>query len=257
MITLKASLVLRSFGRAHLKKARSRVNTLIYTRPDYSCTPRASLKRGSAHSHSPSLEASLFCSSWRVVYGRRMFPGPAEPSGFWGPLKYTPRGLRAPHWLRRFQRQQSARDRMSSSYEETRSRGGGSSRDLKMASSSSSSLEGGLPPPPHQNRIRQVCDFFHFNIASIGPVSRETTPQLRMPRNETVRGVADFTPQKVGKGREICALENLRVFWQKTSNDLQGSSCASFWPSMSVNTTSALQPFMWGFHEQLSVKSHW
>ncbi|XP_078799910.1 uncharacterized protein ank2a isoform X9 [Oryzias latipes] len=44
---------------------------------------------------------------------------------------------------------------MSSSYEETRSRGGGSSRDLKMASSSSSSLEGGLPPPPHQNRIRQ------------------------------------------------------------------------------------------------------
>ncbi|XP_036068929.1 ankyrin-2 isoform X4 [Oryzias melastigma] len=44
---------------------------------------------------------------------------------------------------------------MSSSYEETRSRGGGSSRDLKMASSSSSSLDGGLPPPPHQNRIRQ------------------------------------------------------------------------------------------------------
>lgn len=44
---------------------------------------------------------------------------------------------------------------MSSSPEETHSRGGGSNRDLKMASSSSTSLEDGNPPPLHQNRIRQ------------------------------------------------------------------------------------------------------
>ncbi|XP_037554211.1 ankyrin-2 [Nematolebias whitei] len=43
---------------------------------------------------------------------------------------------------------------MSSSPEESRSRGGGSDRDSKKASSSNSSLDGG-PPPPHHNRIRQ------------------------------------------------------------------------------------------------------
>ncbi|XP_040891162.1 ankyrin-2 [Toxotes jaculatrix] len=44
---------------------------------------------------------------------------------------------------------------MSSSPEESHSRGGGSDRDLKMASSSNTSLEGGPPPPLQQNRIRQ------------------------------------------------------------------------------------------------------
>uniref|UniRef100_A0A3Q1JH90 Ankyrin 2a, neuronal n=1 Tax=Anabas testudineus TaxID=64144 RepID=A0A3Q1JH90_ANATE len=44
---------------------------------------------------------------------------------------------------------------MSSSPEESHSRGGGSDRDLKMASSSNTSPEGGHPPPLHQNRIRQ------------------------------------------------------------------------------------------------------
>ncbi|XP_076741061.1 uncharacterized protein ank2a isoform X2 [Maylandia zebra] len=44
---------------------------------------------------------------------------------------------------------------MSSSPEESHSRGGGSNRDLKTASSSSTSLEDGNPPPLHQNRIRQ------------------------------------------------------------------------------------------------------
>ncbi|XP_072239411.1 uncharacterized protein ank2a [Leuresthes tenuis] len=44
---------------------------------------------------------------------------------------------------------------MSSSPEESRSRGGGSDRDLKTASSSNTSLEGGPPAPLHQNRIRQ------------------------------------------------------------------------------------------------------
>ncbi|XP_041838578.1 ankyrin-3 isoform X3 [Melanotaenia boesemani] len=44
---------------------------------------------------------------------------------------------------------------MSSSPEESGSRGGGSDRDLKTASSSNTSLEGGPPPPLHQNRIRQ------------------------------------------------------------------------------------------------------
>ncbi|XP_008274255.1 ankyrin-2, partial [Stegastes partitus] len=44
---------------------------------------------------------------------------------------------------------------MSSSPEESHSRGGGSDRDLKTASSSNTSPEGGPPPPLHQNRIRQ------------------------------------------------------------------------------------------------------
>ncbi|XP_069553502.1 ankyrin-3-like [Brachyistius frenatus] len=44
---------------------------------------------------------------------------------------------------------------MSSSPEESHSRGGGSDRDLKTASSSNTSLDGGPPPPLHQNRIRQ------------------------------------------------------------------------------------------------------
>uniref|UniRef100_A0A1A7YMJ7 Ankyrin 2, neuronal n=1 Tax=Iconisemion striatum TaxID=60296 RepID=A0A1A7YMJ7_9TELE len=44
---------------------------------------------------------------------------------------------------------------MSSSPEESRSRGGGSDRDSKKASSSNTSPEGGPPPPLHQNRIRQ------------------------------------------------------------------------------------------------------
>ncbi|XP_035762295.1 ankyrin-2-like [Neolamprologus brichardi] len=44
---------------------------------------------------------------------------------------------------------------MSSSPEESHSRGGGSNRDLKTASSSSTSLEDGNPPSLHQNRIRQ------------------------------------------------------------------------------------------------------
>ncbi|KAF7213043.1 transcript variant X8 [Nothobranchius furzeri] len=44
---------------------------------------------------------------------------------------------------------------MSSSPEDSRSRGGGSDRDSKKASSSNTSPEGGPPPPLHQNRIRQ------------------------------------------------------------------------------------------------------
>ncbi|XP_045903331.1 ankyrin-2-like isoform X2 [Micropterus dolomieu] len=44
---------------------------------------------------------------------------------------------------------------MSSSQEESHSRGGGSEWDLKMASSNNTSPEGGPPPPLHQNRIRQ------------------------------------------------------------------------------------------------------
>ncbi|XP_026158924.1 ankyrin-2 [Mastacembelus armatus] len=44
---------------------------------------------------------------------------------------------------------------MSSSPEESHSRGGGSERDFKMASSGNTSPEGGPPPPLHQNRIRQ------------------------------------------------------------------------------------------------------
>ncbi|XP_029949418.1 ankyrin-2 isoform X9 [Salarias fasciatus] len=44
---------------------------------------------------------------------------------------------------------------MSSSPEESHSRGGGSDRDLKTGSSNNTSPEGGPPAPLHQNRIRQ------------------------------------------------------------------------------------------------------
>ncbi|KAF0037458.1 hypothetical protein F2P81_010332 [Scophthalmus maximus] len=58
---------------------------------------------------------------------------------------------------------------MSSSPEDSRSRGGGSDRDLKMASSSNTSPEGGPPAPLHQSRIRQV-----FVLKTIrGEASRE------------------------------------------------------------------------------------
>ncbi|TKS68120.1 hypothetical protein D9C73_002181 [Collichthys lucidus] len=49
---------------------------------------------------------------------------------------------------------------MSSSAEESQSRGGGSQCDLKMASSSNTSPEGGPPQPLHQNRIRQNLTAF-------------------------------------------------------------------------------------------------
>lgn len=70
------------------------------------------------------------------------------------PHIYPPCTQKEPRWPLRLQ-QQSVRDAMSSSPEETRSRGGGSDRDLKMASSSNTSLDVGLAPP-NQNRIRQV-----------------------------------------------------------------------------------------------------
>ncbi|XP_034543595.1 ankyrin-2-like [Notolabrus celidotus] len=66
---------------------------------------------------------------------------------------------------------------MSSSPEESRSRGGGSNCDLKLASSSNTSPEGGPPPPLHQNRIRQ---------------SDSNTSFLRAARAGNIDKVLDF-----------------------------------------------------------------
>ncbi|CAJ1052175.1 ankyrin-2 isoform X3 [Xyrichtys novacula] len=66
---------------------------------------------------------------------------------------------------------------MSSSPEESRSRGGGSNSDLKLASSSNTSPEGGPPPPLHQNRIRQ---------------SDSNTSFLRAARAGNIDKVLDF-----------------------------------------------------------------
>ncbi|XP_065815024.1 ankyrin-2 isoform X5 [Labrus bergylta] len=66
---------------------------------------------------------------------------------------------------------------MSSSPEDSRSRGGGSSCDLKLASSSNTSPEGGPPPPLHQNRIRQ---------------SDSNTSFLRAARAGNIDKVLDF-----------------------------------------------------------------
>lgn len=88
------------------------------------------------------------------LWRRRMTPGPAEPSGVWGPRRDPPcTGKRTT--ADRLQ-EQPARDRMSSTPEESHSRGGGSDTDLKMASSNNTTPDGGPPPPLHQNRIRQV-----------------------------------------------------------------------------------------------------
>ncbi|KAM7010036.1 uncharacterized protein LKV04_001897 isoform 4-T4 [Tautogolabrus adspersus] len=66
---------------------------------------------------------------------------------------------------------------MSSSPEDSRSRGGGSSCDIKLASSSNTSPEGGPPPPLHQNRIRQ---------------SDSNTSFLRAARAGNIDKVLDF-----------------------------------------------------------------
>ncbi|XP_019111929.2 ankyrin-2 isoform X3 [Larimichthys crocea] len=66
---------------------------------------------------------------------------------------------------------------MSSSAEESQSRGGGSQCDLKMASSSNTSPEGGPPQPLHQNRIRQ---------------SDSNTSFLRAARAGNIDKVLDF-----------------------------------------------------------------
>lgn len=130
------------------------------SRTSYSSTPAASPARGSARFGLTIVENR--CSPFPPLvteepWRRRMVPGPAEPCGLWGPAQIsTLHRLNDPNLPRRYQQQQPAGDRMSSSPEESHSRGGGSERDLKMASSSNTSPEGGPPAPLHQNRIRQV-----------------------------------------------------------------------------------------------------
>ncbi|XP_076585439.1 uncharacterized protein ank2a isoform X3 [Chaetodon auriga] len=66
---------------------------------------------------------------------------------------------------------------MSSTPEESQSRGGGSDVDLKMASSNNTTPDGGPPPPLHQNRIRQ---------------SDSNTSFLRAARAGNIDKVLDF-----------------------------------------------------------------
>lgn len=109
-----------------------------------------------------SFSSRLFFPPQAVKDGCRMVRGPAEPCGFWGPRtnppctgKKTPPPASASHWPHRLL-WHSAQDGMSSSPEDSRSRGGGSDRDSKKASSSNTTPEGGPPPLLHQSRIRQV-----------------------------------------------------------------------------------------------------
>lgn len=89
-LSVKAALILRSFVEAHLKRAHISTQTHV----GYGSTPEhlwtqwvLVLPWQPERKTVLSLMSHLYTGSlWR----RRMIPGPAEPSGFWGPYRNPP-----------------------------------------------------------------------------------------------------------------------------------------------------------------------